>query len=236
MFDIHMHLLPGVDDGAREPEMSLEMIRIAKSEGIRAIVATPHSGYVPPAVIRKILENLKESAARAGLDLPLYPGCEVYCSDMAMDSILSMLSGGKLLSLNDTRYVLTEFNPYTPCREAGVCLERLKAEGWNPVIAHAERHLLLAQEESFYREMVDMGCLIQCNAYSFAQERKPEIRNYAHRLAAEEMIHFLGTDAHRPDHRPPMAAVGLRWLREHTGEDYFRRITEGNARELLGMG
>lgn len=235
MIDLHMHLLPGIDDGPDTMEQSLEMLRKAKSEGIEAIVATSHCGFAPGPRLKKTLEILREAAAREGLALPLYLGCEVACSPGRMEDILQALSTSEYPTLNGTRYVLTEFSPFAVPMGARKCLEQLLAAGYIPVIAHAERSLYLAEAEGFYREMRRLGCRIQCNVYSFAQESKPEIRAAARQLLTEELVDVLGTDAHRPKHRPPQAAIGLSWLLAHTREDYFRAITEENARSFLGI-
>lgn len=209
MYDIHMHLLPGVDDGAATPEMSLEMIRRAQAEGIRAIIATPHSGCASQTETRIAVSRLKNAMARESVEMPIYLGCEVACSPRYMDSIIARLRFGDFLTLNGTEYVLTEFFPYILPEDAGVCLARLLEAGYRPVIAHAERYSSLAVDEAFFDHWHQRGCLIQCNTYSFAQESNPAIVRAARGLLEHGLVDFLGTDAHRSNHRPPQAAVAL---------------------------
>lgn len=235
MYDIHMHLLPGLDDGAATPEMSLDMIRRAKTEGIRAIVATPHSGCATPEETAQAFTLLTDAMKKAGMEMPIYLGCEVHCSPRYMDPVLHQLRTGGYATLNGTKFVLTEFSPHILPEDAALCLDRLLSEGWRPVIAHAERYRYLTANEDFYPRWHDRGCLIQCNAYSFAQESNPLILAAARSLLRQGLVDFLGTDAHRSGHRPPQAATGLAWIREHTTGDYFLRITEENPRTILNM-
>lgn len=235
MYDIHMHLLPGVDDGAATPEMSLDMIRAAQAEGIRAILITPHSDCISPRELSHAWSELRDAMNRAGVSMPLYPGCEVACSVPRMDSILEKLDTGYYPTINGTKYVLTEFSPYILPQNARICLRRLLDSGYLPVIAHAERYRELISDTDFYPRQHNLGCLIQCNAYSFAQESNPLILAGARRLLREGLVDFLGTDAHRSNHRPPQAAAGLAWIREHTDDGYYQRITRDNARTLLNM-
>lgn len=79
----------------------------------------------------------------------------------------------------------------------------------------------------------ELGCFIQINAYSVAEEKDPAIRQRARRLLEQKLVDFLGTDAHRTGHRPPIAEMGLRWLHENCEEDYAYAVIRGSAERLL---
>lgn len=111
MIDLHCHILPGVDDGSPSPEASCRMARLAAESGVTAIVATPHcnlpqgpSNYRSTLLLEK-LQALNLLFSRSGIPITVYPGAEV----LARENLLSLLRDGKLMTLNNSRYLLTEF-------------------------------------------------------------------------------------------------------------------------------
>ena len=111
MIDIHMHLVPGVDDGAENMEMALVMMIRAKQQGISQIIATPHSEVFRYSKEggKIIFKRLVDVAAKVCPDMKLYLGCEVYCETEIMDQVLESLNSGRYPTINGTKYVLMEF-------------------------------------------------------------------------------------------------------------------------------
>lgn len=235
MCDIHMHLIPGVDDGSANMEMSLILLLEAYDQGIREIFATPHSSAFddPRRNIPAILQSLQSLATRYFPDMTLYPGCEVYCDPFSMEETLHALSTGKYPTLNGSNYVLAEFSPWGTAEDAVRCVDALRNAGWIPVIAHVERYPFAQGQWKWVTYLREIGCLFQINAYSLAEELNPNIQNFARELTREHLADFLGTDAHRTGHRPPRAEAGIRWLTENCDETYARRLLRENARQLL---
>lgn len=184
MVDIHMHVIPGVDDGSFSMEMSRSMLMTAYLQGIKTVFATPHSQAFatdPESVLEKYIV-LKGEIEELPLGMRLFLGCEVRCELANMSQALKALETGKYPSMNNTKYVLTEFSSLTGGAEALEIAKQLLVSGWIPIIVHVERYNgLYAKtvnghgEVSEYRidfveELLDMGCLLQINADSLEDE------------------------------------------------------------------
>ncbi len=235
MTDIHMHLIPGVDDGAMDGNMALGMAFQAWNQGINRIFLTPHSSAFDwdPEAVRKQYEQLKSRISQIIPELNVYPGCEVLCDSDHMDAVLASLDAGRYPAMNGTDYVLAEFSMWARQDAAEKCINKLICAGWKPIIAHMERYVYLQRNVELVNKFREMGCLIQVNAYSLYEEMDEAIKGWARRLILEKKVDFLGTDAHRTYHRPPRAELGLQWLYENCDEDYANAAAWGNADWLL---
>ena len=235
MTDIHMHLIPGVDDGAEDMEMALLMMFRAREQGISQIIATPHSEAFRYAKEggKIIFRRLADAAAKVCPDMKLYLGCEVYCETGMMDQVREALDSGRYPTMNGTSYVLMEFSQWVYPENTVPCVEALVKAGYRPIIAHMERYKFLRDNMELVNRFRDLGARIQLNAYSLFDEMDDSIRNWARRLVQERKVDFLGTDAHRTYHRPPSAEMGLNWLYENVEQEYADTIAWGNAQMLL---
>ena len=235
MIDIHMHLIPGVDDGAENMEMSLVMMARAMEQGISQIIATPHSEVFRYSKEggKIIFKRLVDTAAKVCPEVKLYLGCEIYCETGIMDEVVEALDSGRYPTMNGTKYVLMEFSQWVYQENTIPCVEALVKAGYIPIIAHMERYKYLRGNMDLVDQFRDMGALIQVNAYSLYDEMDDSIKNWARRLVQERKVDFLGTDAHRTYHRPPSAAMGLDWLYENVEQEYADAIAWGNAQRLL---
>ena len=235
MIDIHMHLIPGVDDGAEDEQMALLMLLRAKDQGIRAVFATPHSSAFDEDSegTKEKFQQLSTRAAQIFPELELYPGCEVYCETGRMQSVLSGLESGKYPTMNESRFVLMEFSQWVMPENTTPCVEALVNAGYAPIIAHMERYQYLRGNMVLVDGFRELEAKIQINAYSLFEEMDDSIKNWARRLVLERKVDFLGTDAHRTYHRPPSAEMGLKWLYENTALEYADAISRCNAQRLL---
>ncbi len=235
MIDIHMHLVPGVDDGAENMEMALVMMIRAKQQGISQIIATPHSEVFCYSKEggKIIFKRLVDAAAKVCPDMKLYLGCEVYCETEIMDQVLESLNSGRYPTMNGTKYVLMEFSQWVYPENTVSCVEALVTAGYKPIIAHMERYKYLQDNMELVDRFRDLGALIQLNAYSLFDEMDNSIKNWARRLVQERKVDFLGTDAHRTYHRPPSAERGLNWLYKNVERDYADAIAWQNAELFL---
>ena len=235
MIDIHMHLIPGVDDGAENMEMALLMMLRAREQGISQIIATPHSEVFRYSKEggKIIYRRLVDAAAKAFPDVKLYLGCEVYCEAGIMDQVLEALDSGRYPTMNGTKYVLMEFSQWVYPENTVSCVEALVKGGYKPIIAHMERYKYLRDNMDLVEQFRGLGALIQLNAYSLYDEMDDSIKNWARRLVLERKVDFLGTDAHRTYHRPPSAEWGLNWLYENVDQKYADDLAWGNARKVL---
>ena len=194
MFDIHMHIIPGVDDGSRDMEMSGAMLEQAWSEGIRAITTTPHShAFRQQEKVTERFSTLKKRLSGQGSQMTPALGCEVLFAGDNTDDTMERLKSGQLPSLNDTRYVLTEFMPDVDVAYALNVLQRLCAADYIPVIAHAERYPKVFGNAERAAELHKLA-LIQINAYSLTEEQDEGIWDISRMLLNHGLVDFIGTD------------------------------------------
>lgn len=229
-----MHVVPGVDDGAADINMSLEMLRMAYDQGIRCIFCTSHNGYSMNDQLNylKSFELLKARAQTFFPDMKLLPGCELLCEMDNIEDILNGLSHGIYLSLNNTQYVLTEFYTDTDRDEVTFVTKALLSAGWIPIIAHAERYPNLSHDNTI-EELIKVGCKIQINLFSLQNERNPLIQTQARYLLKKQLVHFVGSDAHRITHRPPIIHDGIEYILTHSSTEYAAQILKKNARKIM---
>lgn len=231
MIDLHMHLLPGVDDGAEDPVMSNVMMLTACEQGVSGIFCTPHSEDIQDSEeLRFLFESLNR---RLGRRMKLYLGCEVYCEAAIMGRVIENLRAGKYPTMNGSNYVLTEFYVHEEYDGAVFCVDALVNGGYKPIIAHMERYDNLCNDEMLVNELRRKGALIQVNAYSLFEEADDSVRNWARKLVLEQKADFLGSDAHKTYHRPPNVRSGLEWLYGSMNEDAADAIAWKNAQEIL---
>lgn len=237
--DIHAHLLFGADDGARSIDESMAMLRTARDEGVRAVFATPHygieNGHEPSVhLIRDHFRKLKRRAALELPDMQLYLGSELYC---APEHVLERVERGKALPMAGTDYLLLEFLEYGDKHETAEHITQamltIAKTGWLPILAHAHRYKSFIGKQDLYRDMVAGGVYLQINAYDLADRPDDWTRENARWLAGQRLAHFIGTDAHRMDHRPPVMRSGVRWLYDHCDEAYVDALVHGNASRLI---
>lgn len=231
-FDTHCHLIPGVDDGAMDLNMAQSMAIDSFLQGTAAIIATPHSSAFLswPEEVAASYRALQQSLAGMRLKLPVYLGCEVRCSALNT-AYLEQLEKGILPTMNGTGYVLAEFSTGIPEAELLECADQLLRRNYIPIIAHAERYGCMTAELG--KKLKQMGCTIQLNLYSLANESDEGIRSRARCLVREKLVDYLGTDAHNTLHRPPVIRDGVAWLEEEFPDDpnYLEGILWENARK-----
>lgn len=231
--DIHSHILPGVDDGAKNFEMSLRMMAQASKEQISDMILTPH--FKPmrrnplPDRIEEIYHELEERRREAGIPLQLHLGSEIYYSS----EIISILEAGRAYTMCDTAYVLVEFSPredYAYIRDAVYCL---MAEGYAPILAHVERYSCLMEKKDRAEELYDMGCYLQINASSITGGNGLMSKRDVKWLLRQELVHFVGSDCHDDKKRTPGLAGAAEYVAKKYGETYCKKIFRDNANALL---
>lgn len=202
MFDIHCHILPGIDDGADILADTIKMAEIAVGGRCSGIICTPHfthrSDYdhkMLPYVVSKLSEVLTRHKVR----LAVYPGMEILLDDLTAD----MLIGGELLTLNSSRYALVEFQFDIEARRAFGLLDRLTAHGIVPVVAHPERYDFVNSRIENALELRDMGCVLQLNKGSYKGAFGDDAYFAAKRLTELGLADIIASDAHGPYVRTP---------------------------------
>jgi len=231
LVDLHSHVLPGVDDGARNVDEALRMLRVAEEDGITTIAATPHADSVTPQQILHGVAQLNREAADAGLRIRVVPGSEVR---IAAD-LPARAADGRLVTLADTPYLLLELSlwgdwpPFLleavyACQVAGL---------W-PILAHAERYPAVQRDPGRVLPLVERGVLVQVNADSLFGRNGRSARWAAEELIRTHAAHLIASDAHRPDSRPPRVREALERAGAIAGEAYATWMAQAAADVLRG--
>ena len=226
MIDLHCHMLPGIDDGARDLSVSLDMARMAVADGISVTACTPHilAGLYENtgAQIRQHVAQLQDALDQEGIPLQLVTGADVHM----VPDLAAGLQAGRLLSLNDTRYVLVE----PPHHVAPVRLEdfffNLLVAGYVPVLTHPERLSWIEVQYPAVRRMAQAGVWMQITAGSLAGNFGRTALKWANRMLDEGCVHILATDAHDPKARTPILSKGRDLAAKRVGAEEAHRLVE----------
>lgn len=201
MVDIHSHIIPSIDDGAKSLEETMEMLENAAKDGTRKIFATPHYciGYGDECykdVVKKVKE-IGEEVEKKNINIKIYPGQEVYYSGRLLED----LKEGVIGTLNETRYMLIEFNMRHLEEEVFETLYELKIGGIVPIVAHPERYTYLQKHPSLINKFIDEGCLFQLNGGSTLGMHGREAEETAKLFIEKGIYSFIGSDAHSTRYR-----------------------------------
>ncbi|HID56405.1 TPA: tyrosine protein phosphatase [Candidatus Poribacteria bacterium] len=234
LIDIHSHILPDVDDGAKEIEDSLRMIESAYRGGVRVMIATPHKlpgAYdVPVKELRKKLKEIKDLIEERGAGVQILLGRECYLSP----DLLDYMEGNRReeISIEDTGYILVEFPLQGIPRYADDLLSRLQFNGLVPIIAHPERCVEVARNPNLLEEHIEKGRLFQINAGSLLGRYGRKTRETAEVLITHRFAHFVASDMHSP--RSPTLGAVVEKLESLVGERECQRLLHDNPLAVLG--
>jgi protein-tyrosine phosphatase len=230
MVDIHSHILYGLDDGARTLEESVAMIRLAAESGTTDIVATPHANlhytYQPELVDRRIAE-LTEAAAGV---VRIHRGCDFH---LYYENIQQALENPARFTINQKRYLLVEFSDVMILDSATEVFNRMLAGGTTPVITHPERNALLARNLDQVARWVETGCRVQVTAQSFLGRFGRRAKAAATQLIERDLVHFIASDAHDTEHRPPVMDGAYRYIAREYGKVCAEALFAGNPLAAL---
>ena len=235
MYDLHCHILYGVDDGADTIAEALEMAEIAGDGGTRGIVVTPHSYSSPTelnfwdADMKNRFSNLQKEIDDHGLGIKLFPGQEIFGRGDFIEHLIS----GELITINGSRYPLIEF-PFT-VRSKYVLekMQQLIAEGFVPVIAHPERYTFVSENFDSLTELKKMGCLVQVNTGSFKGIFGHTAKNISEKILDKRMADVVASDAHSPFVRSPFLADAHEYISEKYSTDYAERLLSRNPEAII---
>lgn len=230
--DLHMHVVPGIDDGSRSIEESLQMLNLVAKEGVTDVFCTSHNGYCQEDGERYLTSflRLQDAVSQAKINVQIHKGCEILCAGEYTDDIIYGLDIGAFSTLGNSKYVLAELYSDTKPSEALSIIKKLTDNGYKPIIAHMERNYNITS--LMVRLLIQSGALIQVNAFSFIDEADGEIRERARELLRNKHVHFIGSDAHRIDHRPPKISGGIQYILDNVNEEYATEILCKNAKQL----
>lgn len=232
-FDLHTHILPGLDDGAKDLAQTEKMLGMAYAEGIRRIMLTPHFGLRSAGTTRQKTEEtfgrIKEIAEAAYDDLELFLGNEILFSP----GTVAELHNGNALTLAGSDFVLVEFYPDESLSALENAVRTLIRAGYRPVIAHAERYRCLQKHPADAETLTALGATIQINSSNlFGGWRSPEYR-CVKKLLQSNLVHFIGSDCHNDSSRRPAMREAAEKLLRFTDEETAEAICRKNGERVL---
>lgn len=236
LIDPHIHLLPGVDDGALSMTAALEAARQMVAEGVTAAICTPHLALGQYDNYRdQVLSgvaSLQQALYAAGIPLQVFPGCEA----LAHPRLPELLAQGQIATLADGgQYLLLEI-PWTLLPPAVPSLDNLMGEiedqGVRIILAHPERYELVHKYPEWLEERVARGLLVQLNAAHLLVSEAGTVGKTARSLLERGLVHFIGSDGHCRRHRPVNLGSTLRELAQVYGNGLMAQAT-ANARGII---
>ncbi|WP_217635185.1 tyrosine-protein phosphatase [Paenibacillus sp. yr247] len=234
MIDTHCHILPCMDDGAESMEEAIVMARYALQCGINALVATPHHAngrYENDAIkIKNAVNIFKGELKQQGINLIVHAGQEVRVNKYVMDDLMS----GKILTLNESQYILLELPSKGIPSYFDELLHELRVIHLTPVIAHPERNAEFLKYPSRLREYVESGVICQATSHSLSGVFGNKIKKFAFELCKQNLIHVIGSDAHNTSTRQGNLGQVLSDIRAVLGEERAQYYLENAALLIKG--
>lgn len=238
MIDIHSHIVFDVDDGPRDLADSRALLEESYRQGVRTIISTSHRRkgmFETPE--NKIVEHFKlvqEIAKEISDDLTVLYGAEIYYTSDVLDKLEKKI----IPSLADTRYALIEFSMTTPYKEIHTALSNVLRLGITPVVAHIERYHCLENDEKKVRDLIDMGCYMQINSSSVLKpklfgDKYKFMKKRARFFLEKDLVHFVASDMHNLDDRPPYMEEAYQIISKNYGVAYAEQLFGKNQEILL---
>ena len=234
MVDIHLHILPGVDDGSPSMESSLEMAQLALESGVQAVIATPHCN-LPEEIclnaksVQVHVAELRRALEQAEIPLQVYGGMEIF----GTPHTAQRLQRGQLCTLAGSRYPLIEFPFEDYARTATEILDSVLQLGLRPIVAHPERYRYTQSNPRLINLWVEMGCLLQINRGSLFGRFGRHAEALAHGLLERNFVSFVASDAHSPTARTPWLRDAAEFLLREYPKEVAWALLEENPRRVL---
>jgi protein-tyrosine phosphatase len=233
MIDLHSHILPGIDDGAKSLAESLEMARLAVADGIRVMACTPHiyPGLYPnqKQSIFAARDALQAALDEAGVPLQLTTGADVHL----VPGVLEGLRAGSIPSLGETRYVLLEPSHHVAPPHFAESVFQLVVAGYVPVITHPERLRWVADHFQTLVDLTRQGAWLQVTGNSLTGVFGPGPKYWAERFLGEGLAHLVASDAHSAGRRAPVLSAARDIAERLLGPEEAQQLVQGRPAALL---
>ncbi len=230
MIDIHCHILPEVDDGAKSWDIALGMFRMAHADGIEHIVATPHAHERWPYDRERVVLLVEELRQRAGRGPTLSLGCDFQFS---YENLQALERNPQDFLIENTRYLLVEFSNYSVPPQIDDALLRLGDLGITPIITHPERNPILQQNLGRVVRWAEMGCAVQVTASALLGSWGETPLRAAEVLLERNAVHVIASDGHDISRRRPVLSEGRAALTELCDETIAKALVDDNPRAIV---
>ena len=233
MIDIHSHIISAIDDGSKNIEMTLEMLRNAERDGTKEIVATPHYlleyGESTIAEVKAFVEEINSIIKSERINLKVYSGQEVYYNE----NIIQYYMEGKIGTINDSRYMLIEFPIHKLNKNIINVVYELQIRDIVPIIAHPERYKALIAKPSRINRFINEGYLFQMNAGSLEGKFGADVKKTAKIFLNNGIYNFIGSDAHNIKNRNTGLSNAMTILNKNKRIKDMGKIFEESSKKML---
>lgn len=233
MIDLHSHILPNIDDGAKSLNISIEMAKIAVEDGIKILACTPH--IRPPTysnntdIIRKKVDELTSAFQSEGINLKLIMGADIHIAH----DLIEKLDNQSAPTLNKTKYFLFEPPHHILPPNLIKFSKQIVAAGYIPILTHPERLTWIEKHYNIITQLDEMGVPIQLTAASITGRFGDRAQYWSKRFLKEGRVDLIASDAHDPKHRPPKMASARDIIADMLGDEAAKRLTLENPFRIL---
>ncbi len=232
MLDIHTHVLPGLDDGARDFDESLEIIKKYINNGYDGVIATPHhyrGRYIPSKEeIIKSRDLLLNQLKKLKIDFDIYLGNEIFFEE----NTINELENKEVFTIAGSRYILIEFPFLGKINYAHSLIYQIQLSGFMPIIAHVERYQVTEEEFEFMEKIYNAGALFQVNLSSLKDPSSKEYK-LVNKILDRDMVQFVATDTHSLNKRNPDVKDELNYLKNKMGERWYQEVVIDNPYKVI---
>lgn len=233
MIDIHSHILPKIDDGAMDLEVSVEMAKLYLKNGYDKVIATPHFFDVMNSKSKEEVLNaknkLEKRLAEKGIELEILLGNEIYFSY----DVLKNIEKENAHKLNNSNYILLEFPSTDIPSYTDEVIFSLQLKGYTPIIAHPERNSKILNNPNILYDLVERGVLGQLNLHSLMGLYGHRSMELAELLIRNNLVHFAATDSHSNGRRSPEVDKALKRLLKIAHKEKYHKIVYKNPEHLI---
>jgi protein-tyrosine phosphatase len=233
MFDVHHHLLYGLDDGPKTLEDSIAQAEAAVADGITHVVCTPHASHrydFLPGVNAERLAELRAALAERGIPLTLAQGCDFH---ITYDNVEDAKNHPTRYTINGHQYILIELPEQFLQNAVSNAQAELMSARLIPVLTHPERNMSIQRDPGRIRNWIGDGMLVQVTAGALLGEFGKTARTIANRYVQENWATVVATDAHNVTSRPPNMSRAYEHLRQNFGEETARRLCLTNPQRIF---
>jgi protein-tyrosine phosphatase len=230
MIDLHQHLIYGVDDGSPDLETSVAMAHEAAMEGVTHIVCTPHANDRFPFQAEVVEERMAELRSQLKGVVELSLGCDLHLS---VENILAAIEHPLRFSINEKGYLLIEFSLVAITPQMNEALFHLQEAGYTLIVTHPERYASAQRNPAMIGEWARKGCLMQLTAGSLYGRFGPAAEALANEMLDRNWAHFVASDAHRLNWRPPHLKKAYDHVVRRSGAETARRLFVTNPQAAV---
>ena len=230
IIDIHSHILPGLDDGSKSLEESVEMLRQAAKAGTSDIVASPHANMEYAFDPRVVEQKIGELQAAVGDTPRIHYGCDFH---LTLENIEDALRVPRKYSIDHRGYLLVEFSDFFVPKNSDEMFARMMDAGLHPIVTHPERNQLLQRRIPELESWVAQGVHLQVTGQSLLGRFGNTAKACSHELMSRGLVHFLASDAHDTKWRTTALDEPRRYVERRFGAEVAVRLFEENPQAAL---